>query len=60
MPAICQAALSHNILIANGALFFPDYQGYNALRMNFSHEPEVIEKAIAVLGKLLKEHQKLG
>lgn len=56
MPAICQAALSHNMLIANGSLFFPDRQGYNALRLNFTHEPEVIEKAISVLGKLLKEH----
>lgn len=56
-PEICQAALSNNILIANGALFFPDGQGYNALRLNFSHESEVIEQAIAVLGRLLKEHQ---
>lgn len=56
-PAICQAALSHNILIANGALFFPDRQGYNALRLNFSHEPEVIEKAISILGGLLKDAQ---
>ena len=56
MPAICQSALSHNILIANGALFFPDRQGYNALRLNFSHEPEAIERSISVLGKSLK-HQ---
>jgi DNA-binding transcriptional MocR family regulator len=55
ISAICQAALAHNILIANGALFFPDHQGYNALRLNFSHEPEVIEKAISVIGKLIKE-----
>jgi hypothetical protein len=41
--------------IANGAFFFPDPQGYNALRLNFSHQPEVIERVIAVLGKLLKD-----
>ncbi len=57
-PAICQAALSHNILIANGALFFPDSQGYNALRLNFSHKPEVIDRVISVLGRLLKDAQK--
>jgi DNA-binding transcriptional MocR family regulator len=57
-PAICQAALSHNILIANGALFFPDRQGYNALRLNFSHKPEVIERVISILGRLLKDGQK--
>lgn len=57
MPALCQATLSHNILIANGALFFPDRQGYNALRLNFSQEPEVIEKAISVVGRLLKDQQ---
>lgn len=57
MTAICQATLSHNILIANGALFFPDRQGYNALRLNFSQEPEVIEKAISVVGRLLKDQQ---
>lgn len=57
MPAICQAALSHNILIANGALFFPDHQGYNALRLNFTHEPEILERSISVLGQLLKDAQ---
>jgi DNA-binding transcriptional MocR family regulator len=57
MPAICQEALAHNILIADGSLFFPKRQGYNSLRLNFSHEPEVVERAIRVLGSLLKAHQ---
>lgn len=55
-PAICQAALSHNILIADGALFFPDCQGYNSLRLNFSHEPEVIERCFSILGRLLNDY----
>jgi DNA-binding transcriptional MocR family regulator len=58
MPAFCQSALMHNVLVADGTWFFPDRQGYNAMRLSFSHEPEVIERAIAVLGGLLKDYQK--
>ena len=60
MPEICQAALSHNVLVADGTRFFPDYQGYNAMRLSFSHKPEALEQGISVLGELLKEHQKLS
>jgi DNA-binding transcriptional MocR family regulator len=56
--AICQAALSHNVLVADGKWFFPDRQGYNAMRLSFSHEPEAIERAISVLGGLLRAERK--
>lgn len=58
MPAICQAALSHNVLFADGRWFFPDRQGYNAMRLSFSIKPEAIEQGVSVLGGLLKEYQK--
>jgi DNA-binding transcriptional MocR family regulator len=60
MQAFCQAALAQNILVADGRWFFPNRQGYNAMRLSFAHKPEVIEQGIAVLGKLLKDYQKLG
>jgi DNA-binding transcriptional MocR family regulator len=60
MPAICQAALSDHVLVADGTWCFPNRQGYNAMRLNFSHKPEVIEQGISVLGGLLKDYQKLG
>lgn len=60
MSAFCQAALAQNVLVADGRWFFPDGQGYNAVRLSFTHKPEVIEQGICILGKLLKDYQKLG
>lgn len=60
MPAFCQAALSQNVLVADGRWFFPDGQGYNAMRVSFSPKPEVIEQGISVLGRLLKDTKKLS
>lgn len=60
MSAFCQAALAQNILVPDGRWFFPDGQGYNAVRLSFTHAPEVIEQGISILGKLLKDYQKLG
>jgi len=57
MPAVYQSALSHNVLVADGTWFFPECQGYNAMRLSFSHKPEVIEQGISVLGGLLKDDQ---
>ena len=56
MVSVTHQAWSENVLIYPGISFFPDRQGYNALRLNFSHSPEVIERGIAILGKLLKKH----
>ena len=60
LSEICQSAFSQNVLVADGTRFFPDHQGYNAMRLSFSHKPEAIEQGIAVLGGLLKDYQKLG
>ncbi|NEQ27799.1 MAG: PLP-dependent aminotransferase family protein [Microcoleus sp. SIO2G3] len=58
MSAICQAALAHNVVFADGTWFFPNRQGYNAMRLSFSLNPDAIEQGISILGRLLKEHQK--
>jgi DNA-binding transcriptional MocR family regulator len=60
-PEICivsvaRQAWSENVFIYPGMPFFPDQKGYNALRLNFSHPPETIERGIAILGRLLKQH----
>ena len=59
MPVICQAALAHNVLFADGTWFFPNRQGYKAMRLSFSLNPDAIEQGISILGRLLKDHQKL-
>lgn len=51
---IYSKALTQKVLIAEGAPFFPGKQGYPAMRLTFSHTPEKIEHAIAVLGKFIK------
>ncbi len=55
---LCRDALAEDILIADGAAFFPGQQGYKAIRLNFSHPPEAIDQGIAVLGRLLKHQLK--
>jgi DNA-binding transcriptional MocR family regulator len=52
---LCHKALAHRVLIASGATFFPDQQGYPAMRLSFSHPPDVIEKGISILGMLIRE-----
>ena len=52
---ICRQAIAEKVLVYLGVAFFPGQEGYNALRLNFSHSPEVIEQGIAILGKILKE-----
>lgn len=54
MKAIYHEALSQQVLIAEGTPFFPGEQGYPAMRLTFSHSPDKIERAISLLGKLLK------
>lgn len=53
---ICEAAIAHKIVLNDGATFFPDGQGYPALRLSFLHSPEIIERGIQILGNLLKQH----
>jgi DNA-binding transcriptional MocR family regulator len=52
---ICSEAINQKILVANGAAFFPG-NGYQAIRLNFSHTQEEIEQGIAILGCLLKDY----
>ncbi|NES97104.1 MAG: PLP-dependent aminotransferase family protein [Desertifilum sp. SIO1I2] len=56
MPEICQEALAQKILVAEGKPFFPDFQGYPAMRLNFSLTPEAIETGVSTLGSILKRY----
>jgi len=51
---IRQEAVDRKVLIGCGKPFFPDGQGYPALRLNFSQSLEDIDRGIAILGNLLK------
>lgn len=53
IQAICRDALAQNVLVADGAAFFPG-GGYPAMRLNFCRTPEDIEQGIEILGGLLK------
>ncbi|WP_414526388.1 PLP-dependent aminotransferase family protein [Nodularia chucula] len=55
IQAICREAISHNVLIANGAVFFPG-RGYVAMRLNFCHTPENIEQGIKIIGSLIQKY----
>jgi DNA-binding transcriptional MocR family regulator len=44
--------MHQNVLVANGAAFFPG-EGYPAMRLNFSHTPEEIQIGMKILGQLL-------
>ena len=55
LVSLAHQAWSENVFIYPGIPFFPGQKGYNALRLNFSHSPETIDRGIAVLGKLLKK-----
>lgn len=56
LVSLARQAWSENVFIYPGLPFFPGQKGYNALRLNFSHPPETIDRGIATLGKLLKQH----
>ncbi len=56
LVALARQAWNENVFVYPGMPFFPGQKGYNALRLNFSHPPETIDKGIAILGKLLKKH----
>lgn len=56
LVSLAHQAWSKNVFVYPGRPFFPGQEGYNALRLNFSHTAETIDRGIGVLGKLLKEH----
>ncbi|QLE58651.1 PLP-dependent aminotransferase family protein [Nostoc sp. TCL26-01] len=49
-------ALAQNVFLACCSTFFPDKQGYPAMRLTFRLPPAEIESGIAIVGKLLKKH----
>ena len=48
-------AVDQKILVGAGPAFFPDQTGYPAMRLNFSRPPEVIERGIQGVGKILEQ-----
>lgn len=54
---ICNQAVKEKVLFASGSVFFPNKQGYPAMRLSFSNvsEPE-IELSVSILGKILKKN----
>lgn len=56
IQAFCQDALSRKVLVGCGTAFFPDQKGYPAMRLNFSHKSEDIDRGISELGKLLESY----
>ena len=56
MVSIARQAWLENVFVYPGIPFFPGQKGYNALRLNFSHSPEIIERGITILGRLIKKH----
>ncbi len=54
---IRKQAIEKNVLFASGSAFFPNNQGYPAMRLSFSNTSESeIDLGISILGKLLKKH----
>lgn len=60
IQAISKEALAQNVLIFCGSAFFPDKQGYSAMRLTFANSPQDIEQGISILGKLLKNNLQRG
>lgn len=52
---LCTDAAAYKVLLAEGSTFFPNQQGYPALRLNFSQPLEAIETGISILGNLLSQ-----
>ena len=54
---IRKQAIQENVLFASGAAFFPNEQGYPAMRLSFSNTSESeIDLGISILGKILKKY----
>ena len=54
-----RAAVQEKVFVGSGQPFFPDQQGYPALRLGFAQPMEDIERGIAVVGRLLKAQMAL-
>ena len=50
-------AVKENVLFASGSAFFPNKQGYPAMRLSFSNVSESeIDLSVSILGRLLKKY----
>lgn len=56
MQTIYHEALSRKVLIGCSRAFFPGQKGYRAMRLNFSHKLEDIDRGIREIGVLLQMH----
>jgi DNA-binding transcriptional MocR family regulator len=56
VAAICNEASLHKVMVTSGSSFFPNQQGYPAMRLNFSQTLEDIEQGISLLGNIIKQH----
>lgn len=57
MQQICSEAATQKIMVTPGSSFFPNQQGYPAMRLNFSQPLESIDRSIEILGRLIKNNQ---
>lgn len=55
-----RSAIAQGIFVGTGNLFFPDGQGYPALRLSFAQPLADIEQGIATLGHLLQTRKRLA
>lgn len=54
LATICQKLREQGILVSPATAFFPNRQGYNAMRLNFSRSAEEITWGIHKIGEALK------
>lgn len=53
---ICQEVSEQGVLVIPGNNFFPDRQGYAAMRLSFCRPTDAIQQGIAILGERLKAY----
>lgn len=56
MQLVCSKAAAEGILVTPGSTFFPNLQGYPAMRLNFSFDAATIERGMETLGRMIKRH----
>lgn len=60
IQTIRNEAFAQNVYLTCGSAFFPDKQGYPAMRLTFCLPQEEIEQGISIVGKLLKKYISRG
>lgn len=56
LQAMCHDVAAQGVLVTSGAAFFPNQEGYPAMRLNFAQPPEEIERGIEILGRAIQHH----